>query len=130
MIFHRQDNPVIYTKKVAMSVSSLWIRKELWYQISKKNIFSELSFSIVLTNLDELLFLMVLALPYASKTGLHWIIWSSRVEVGCSCWKVGGRQAHKVGEHTGRGRGVQRFSCCRGYQRIFLCKVFFSIIWC
>ncbi len=32
-----------------------------------------------LTNLEELSFLMVLALPKASRAGLHWMIWSSRV---------------------------------------------------
>jgi len=32
-----------------------------------------------LTNLEELSFLMVLALPKASNAGLAWIIWSSSV---------------------------------------------------
>ena len=30
--------------------------------------------SVLLTNLDELLLRVVLAFPYASKTGLHWTI--------------------------------------------------------
>ena len=32
----------------------------------------------ILTNREELLLRTVFALPYASKTGLAWIIWSSR----------------------------------------------------
>ena len=34
---------------------------------------------VILTNLEELSFLMVFALPKASRAGLHWMIWSSRV---------------------------------------------------
>ena len=33
---------------------------------------------VILTNLEELSFLMVFALPKASRAGLHWMIWSSR----------------------------------------------------
>ena len=39
-------------------------------------------FGGVLTKRDELLFLVVLALPYASSTGLAWTIWSSSVPCG------------------------------------------------